>query len=421
MVRSASCQALAVFIILSCVLACQSCLFAEDGRVIDLGERLKLMRVIAAQMRANEEGIRTWEGKYLVTDEAEIDGAYGEIFRKELKNQPIELPLHQIATSEMRFAVDSEANAIFTTLESLKAPAFHEAQSGKELTFSVVPFQQRSILTGEHFLSFKPNVRLGQIQGREKVRNIPREGGRVAFRQEPSNGQRLHAAQVIDPRLLISVGGTKVSEILDVWATWLDRRPGDRRIIDEMIEVRREGTKPTGAIIVVITRGPEVQRIRTTYTFRPQLGFNITDFAEELVGGARHESCTWSYRKQADVYVPERIEKLTYNTDGASVRTRRLMKLGESAVNAPLSKQYFDYSALGLASGERVVDEINNAVYVLDGTHLVSAEVLPPPAPEQRSHFGTILVIVNAAAIGFVVVWFWLKRRSNLPKAGDSI
>ena len=361
---------------------------AEEQIVESFGERVKILQMVADQVRANRELLHTWKGRFAVEDESQIDGQYGELFRKSSPRHDFSLPIVQKTKAEVQFAVDADANALFTTMESTAPSKYFELQSGRELTFPTMAFQQRSIATDEHFLFLNPNHVIGQINDTPPIKGLAPKGERVAFRQEPSKGKNRQSADVVDPRLLFAINGEPISKLLEIWAAWSDRRPQDRNRLERMISVKREGLVTQPTFVITITRGPKGSESRTTFISKSELGFNLAEFTEVSPSGVITRRCTWSYRKQGGMYVPESFVDGSYNEDGKTLRSRRSLKLSESDVNTPLDKQSFTYAALGLKAGERVFDEREKAVYVFDGKGLVMPDLLP--ADKFRQPLGDV-------------------------------
>jgi hypothetical protein len=356
---------------------CMSQARAEEQLVRDFGERAKIVQMVADQVRSNYELLHTWKGRFVLEEESQVDGAYGELFRQNPPRQDFKLPIVQKTKAEILFAVDVDANALFTTMESSAPSKYFELGSGKELTFSTTAFQQRSILTDEQFLFLNPNQFIGQINDAPPIKGLPLGGGRVAFRQDPSKGKKRQSADVVDPRLLFAINGEPIWKIFETWASWGDRRPEDRAKLEQMISVRREGIDTQPTFVIAITLGSTASKFKTTFVSKSEVGFNVTEFSESFGVGVLKKRCTWSYRKQGGLFVPEVLVTASYNADGKTVNSQRLLKLVESDINIPLDKQSFSYAALGLKAGERVFDERDKALYVFDGKELVKPNLLP--------------------------------------------
>ena len=364
---------------------------ADENPISDFDERLASLRFVVDQIRTESEKLHSWSGRYTVVDESVISEAHEDYFRQ-AKIDAFTPPILQVTSSEMRFAVDIPGDRLFTTLEAQSPPTLLEKSTGRELKGPIGTFRQRSVLTSEHFLHMDPEQLLGQINNMPAVKRLSPEGGRVAFRKQSSKGKNLQLSTVVDPRLLFSVDGQSADEVLGVWANWLLEHPDDRQQLEKMLGVKRIGNLSEPTFVITITRGPIEQPLVDSYTCRWEDGFNISSFTENAAVPLR--KCDIEYRRQDGVIVPEQHVLTLYDSDGATLRHQRSMKLIESKVNEPIGAESFGYAALGLKEGERVVDEINGAVYLFNGKEPVLPEDFHKPNPPRYSYWGIITVIV---------------------------
>ena len=388
-------------IVLASMLVLASSLPAEEESISNFDERLAIVRFVVDQIQSEIGKMHSWSGRYTVTDESLISESHEAYFRQ-AKIDTFVPPILQITKSDMRFAVDFRGDRLFTTLEAQAPPTLLEKASGRVLKAPLGTFRQRSILTPEHFLYMDPEQLLGQINNMPPVKQLSALGGRVAFRKESSKGKNLQLSTVVDPRLLFSVDGEPSDEVLGVWANWLLEHPDDRQQLEKMIDVKRSGDNSKPTFVITITRGPIDNPLIASYTCKWEDGFNISRFREEAAAPLR--KCDIEYVRQDGIIVPKQHVLTLYDSDGTTVRHQRAMTLIDSEVNEDVGTESFGYRALGLRQGERVVDEIDGAVYLFDGKELVLPEDFYPARTPNRAYWRWIITANFLVLMGFAVV-----------------
>ncbi len=144
--------------------------------------------------------------------------------------------------------------------------------------------------------------------------------------------------------------------------------------------------------------------------FDGRVGFNITsDVAKE--GNGRTPIWThWEYAEYDGVFVPKAIIRVVAHEDGQHLAFQRNLELQTCKVNGPLHPDGFSYKRLGLKDGERVVDRIENKLYLLDKDQLVAAEQYEPLKQQAPGSNRWKIILGLNIVILLAIFAYWLIR-----------
>jgi hypothetical protein len=120
-----------------------------------------------------------------------------------------------------------------------------------------------------------------------------------------------------------------------------------------------------------------------------------------------------SWNQLDGIYVPFQVRQARYQPDG-TIAYQRMVDIEKQILNQPLDPHLFGYRGLGLKDGELIIDNIENAVYVMR-----------EEAPEKLANFGdtytpsalrvpSIRGVVFIATVLAIVVLFALILRKRL-------
>jgi hypothetical protein len=126
------------------------------------------------------------------------------------------------------------------------------------------------------------------------------------------------------------------------------------------------------------------------------------------------DDTTWRYRPEAGVTIPEYYRKRISHRDGVHTAFERILELRQSSINTPVSDDMFSYYAIGLRDGDRVKDQIENAVYLVAHGELALPPAALQGASDEPSKVGRAAIWINVAAVALLGILLICKGRKVL-------
>jgi hypothetical protein len=349
---------------------------ADEG----LAEKAAVVKMLSQQTKANYDKIQTWEGSYSYGEQWQIEGNTARAFCNAAKIIPSanQLPLTSVSSSTARFAIDFATDSLFSTFEADR-PAEVRLRTGELLTGAnvvatdphVVATNVMSIVTPEHYLHFMPTVNQTALSDFPKVA-LERGVGRIAYREPSRIGKTGPWGTVFDPRFLFGFEMSPVQAWLGgLYSVATNATPEQKRELDNSLGVKEERPGDDSVYTIVIGRSQERE-----ITFDGKVGFNLVKLRVKEQGGRLRSEQSWEYREIGDIYIPAKVQFLEYGDDGNIVVDRNVV-LRECSVNKPIAPNVFSYDQFGLKNGERVLDNIDGALFVYQEGNLVNAKDMP--------------------------------------------
>ncbi len=365
--------------ILGCMVSFPALGFGQGGQAIkqELSEKIAVLKMLSQQTKANYDKIQTWTGTYNCREQTQIDGDAANALWN-ISPSTDQLPLTSMCSATIRFAVDVAGDSLFTAFEA-DGPSEVKLRTGQlveipnliatnQMSPHVIATNQMSIVTPEHYLNFMPTV--SHAASRDGPR-VALEGGvgRMAFRDPPEKGRAaLWGGAIVDPRLFFGFERPLIYAWLGGFCNFFPKANSEeKKELDNSLDVKEErsGNSP---VYTIVFRQAQEKEIKLD----GGVGFNLVKFCVRERDGTLRWQQTWEYRELEDIYIPAKIRLEKYGDDGNTVFDRTFV-LKECSVNKPIAPTVFTYDQFGLENGERVLDRIEDALFVYQDDKLIPA------------------------------------------------
>lgn len=388
----------------------------EDWVRVAPSDRATVLEMIADQTQGNYERIRSWKGTYHVRlrqlHPAEIvqaitggaiDGSSG---------------LWQELDFTMRFAIDMASGSIYRSKET-EEMRWVRAGSNEVVTVpNAMPADERSVVTVEHYLRFDPKV---VWPGFVTVKDFPEaRDKRAAFREPPARAERQGMGDLMDPRSFFFWSGRGGIEnglrnltgmLKGDLGNELKKKSNDTVIL-------YEATAPDGMWYRLDETFEEPSPVQyLSAIFSPAAGLNAValSLAADQAGERPLRMARWQWKLFNGVHVPVKTKELQYSGKSGQLSFDRETELQECVVNEPLEPSQFTYQGLGMEDGELVMDNINNACYVIEGAELRKVADFDEEyiAPGQSRGLGPVgrWFLTAVGVVGLMAVILFLRAR----------
>jgi len=158
--------------------------------------------------------------------------------------------------------------------------------------------------------------------------------------------------------------------------------------------------------------GPEMTQ---RYLFDSAFAFNPTEYSYSDSQGQKQLHYTWKYVERDGCVIPAEIRYRKYSPRTGELLFDRVLRMRLCSLNAPVDPGTFTYAGLGLKTGERVLDRIENKVYVFDGAKLATPnETVVAANGLFQGNVRLVLIGLNVAAI-FVLATVLARRKVRAP------
>jgi len=318
-----------------------------------------ILEMLSLQLRTNAEKLRTWKGTWHVED---IHRDTGESAAKIVETLGLNQAaakglLERTSLCDVEFAIDVRENLLYSAIKSRRPTRIKAKESGKVIFEEQNTFHQRSIVTPEHYLHFQPNIFVGE----SRVSNGLGPTGPAAFRDPTDKSRRQQWGMIVDPRNLFSYSDS----------LWEDLSRAARYY-------REHGSLEAGGVNLRVTRleeGSDVKYVLTLpgssggggiivkeVTLSRKAGYNPINVSVKTGAGLLKHNMTWEWQKHGDIYLPVEVRRVRSSESGTF---ERHLTMTETEINIPIDSEIFTYKGLDLKDGERLIDNIEHAVYVM--------------------------------------------------------
>lgn len=269
-------------------------------------------------------------------------------------------------------------------------------------------FPMNHVLTEDSYYTLHPELSYGQLQIAPDI--LP-SSGRVAFVKSLDKAKKEGWSERLDPRCLFYYGDRRFDEVLRELAglvSGLDAPASVAERLAGMVEVSKFGGD--GEDLIALSIASPSGSHRVTFLHDRQLGGNCK-LVQVHIGGdlAQQHDIGYSYDSKCDAYVPVRMSRTVNDAKAERVRSLRVVEVNDYTIGHSFADDDFSFKSLGLENGERVFDEVKEAVYVLKDGELVQPDIATMKA-SGRSRYMSSLVVINAVAIA-VLLWLAYRKR----------
>jgi len=413
--------------------------FAPADEAVTGDDRIAVLKMLAARNEANCRKIETWKGTYRFIDRLPgkmdvplVPPKPGEGKPGVMPATPEQREVFMIREGLVDMALDVAGDRLWTdfredasktqvldpsTRQSIRKPEYYQGR------------QQRTVVTPDSEIEFKPNVKYGAVAGvqDDPVRLSGDNPGRLAERK--AYGPTLKAIQIhaiVDPRNFYKDGRNSLWQLLSQDADALLGKFGDetRAWLDQHTKITKRGAP--GALEYEVmnqyrTSEPDLDAMGlptsiTTYSERN--GFLPVEKRKLGRSGEVNLVRSWRYRDVDGILVPAEYH-YTFNAfkdqkmdKGAFLVLDRCLLLVEAKLNGPLPNELFGPEGMKLERGDRLIDQIEQKLYVHDGRGIVPAEMYLK-SPRWKGRWLLWANAVLLIAVATFLVWKWRSRRSR--------
>ena len=273
----------------------------------------------------------------------------------------------------------------------------------------VIATNQMFIVAPEHCLNFMPTVSHAALPDHPRV-DLESGVGRMAFRDPPEKGTQTPWGGVVDPRLFFGFERPLIHTWLGGFCLFFAKADSEeKKELDNSLNIKEErsGSSP---VYTIVFRGPQEKEMKLD----GGVGFNLVKFCVRGRDGTLRWQQTWEYRKLEDIYIPAKIRLARCGDDGNTVFDRTVV-LDECSVNEPIAPSVFTYDQFGLENGERVLDQIEGALFVYQDGKLIAAKDMPPPQDQDKRASTPpsrrwLLSICSTALVVCISLFVWRRR-----------
>lgn len=384
---------------------------------------LAVVRLLEAHLRANLDGIRRWSGSFDLTDGQRRTSI------QSLSPDVTTMGPESLVTRSgdfweerhvlVRFAVDLEGDALFTTYEVVGPTRLIDRARGTTEDVEVFPVRKRFVVTGDHWLQADAAPDPSSTEASQK-RGAGINSGVRSLSEE---SQRYTGySWVVDPREMFYVSGR---------TTFADAMKLTGRVIEAGKKGRvtiRKAEGPGGDIYTLrqeFRADPANESERPAIletTFDPASGYNPTRSVAIRPDGSTERDRTWAYTAQAGLFIPAEYGVTAYAegapTDPFIVRRYRLR---DSDVNEAIDEKVFTWDSLGLTEGDQIHDKITGETLRFSAGRVIPAARYAAPAGARKAmpealgntetpRTWTTFAIINCGFLALLAVLFAARK-----------
>lgn len=396
-------------------------------------ERVAAFRSLALQLQENRNAIKTYSSVWECQDKDRISVEDAKKMAPGINVSDSESSLMRYVRAKVTVLASRQPNRLNCDFQVVSSTI--EAGSTGQSTPTAGPLlHQMSIVTGEEVFTLEPNIKSGVLLD-PKSNQPPKDTsgaaaeffGRVAYREPITVAEANQWTVMVNPLDLQKTNRDMISE-LERFATLIEENAplGDSAELPVPEEAR--GKTYADLILASELEDHDQKRIRLTIKSFVPGGQGVvemnTDFdrgvrsnpveSNVYIAGKLRQSHVWGYRPVGDVWVPSKIGSFRFSDDG-HVTFQRLLERKEEKINTPLPADSFEWKALGLKNGERVVDRIDQKILEVKDGKLSPIEVDgETSAPTSAWSYQVIgLAVSNLVLVGIVIL-LSRRRRSRL-------
>ena len=271
-----------------------------------------------------------------------------------------------------RFFVDRRAAAKLMTYEPQETKFFSSAD-GKQIHFIAKSSPKFGVVTPEHYLEFLPETTYGPLR---KYRNSPVESGPVG-RIHPAFNYRKQGQlglPLLDPMSFFGGRGPMTWELTKMYSDALQEGKFSRERL-EIIRITAKKTSDDEIYQLVLayemrSAGPGFNKF-VTHTFSKKYGWNIVRW-EERIHDMLSKYRTFSYGEYNGIYFPNEVEVHRLSRATGEKTHSDYLRIEELTLNEPIDAKKFSWQGISPENGTRIVDEIENSLYIYQDGELVA-------------------------------------------------
>jgi hypothetical protein len=383
------------------------------------------LEFLSAQTKSNFERITTWESIWDVHNEVYLSPAYVKAHYAGRQTTPSTTGLIQATDKRMKCIIDVHRRNVFRDSDTT---AFRHLTTDTREPVDVpqvTPVDERSVVTPSDFVYF--NSKYPPSTHSVLPDHPDAQNKRAAHRLSAQQAMERDPGGLMDPQMFY-----RCSSLQMCWdeATMLANalRGG---LGPEQQKLARDGLRVDKAmhegqtwfrVRVVISASGKIPARLFTSIWSPRTGFypvSLTLSTGAKPGGEVTEEAEWEWKQVDGIYVPERFSKTVRTAELNGLETyKRVVRLKECVLNRPLSPDAFTFAALGLGKGDLLIDEIEQAVFIIasDGK-LQKLAAFRGLAKVNSEHHYLWWVIAVAGLLLISVFFIRLQRAGNLAKA----
>ncbi len=415
---------------------------SSDIRSYSATEMIVPLEMIKDRIQNNFERIKTWTATYDFTDTFYFPGS---IPKPIALGETIDVSAildesngyWEVTSGQLTFQWDVASDKLHVHYKPDKPLEYIDATTREKVIRDYAGDKNagdiyRWIMTPEHWIEFGTNVGLGQIKDFPKVESVPSTGGRIAYRKLRRQAERY--TRVVQPVDFFANGSQLFHEQLTLYANALAGKKSaqEKQHLLENVQLDQR-TNGNASEFVLNVKYPARDRSKDNITtvqttFDSSVGFNPISWIRSE-GKEITNKRTFSYKKIDGIFIPSRVTQTSYGPTASASRqptVSRDYRLRSATLNKPIPPGQFAIEQLGLKYGERMLDEIENQLYVVDKTGLVPVEkftidsaLAPPPvylgeAVKPADSRNWTLIVVNILILaGLSAIIWWRKRTAT--------
>jgi hypothetical protein len=332
--------------------------------------------MIAAQIHGNYLLLKTWTGKCDFVDRFCFPG---NMPGTAVRDQGNTAGFCETTAGSLEFQWDLSSDRLHVFYHPARPLEHSDILSGKSSKQDYAGDTYHWIITPEHWIEFGTNVELGQIKEFPNVPSVPSQGGRIVKRKVRKEADR--SGRIFEPIDLFSNGTMPFWQHCQFYADALTgkRSADEKQHVEKNAHLLKRSGSPTCFVLTIDYPGPGIDAKhmgRAETVFDSSVGFQPTSWIR-FVGDHVVEKRAISYKNIAGTFIPASFLYEIYDTDHPETKVPKLSRaltFKSSTLNDPIPASRFGIEQFDLKYGERMMDEIENRLYVQDKTGLVPAD-----------------------------------------------
>jgi hypothetical protein len=337
-----------------------------EFHAVSSSEIPEVLTTVSAQVRANYERIKTWQGEMDVIMNYLYSGAEAERVFKSWTDGVGEIPkvIESHKVSAIEFAVDIEKGFLYVN-NCGKSQQYTDIETARNLGAKGTPGRRKVIVQPEYYLECRPSRMRQDVVTEQQV-----------IKQARENRSTHDSPVVFDPRSVFRVSQP-------VWETF----PRILQYIKEhgeygidgytlSVEKRTDGTvteyrlRQPGKLSGEPGKLSPENYLFITSTFSSAKGFNIISEEIGSPDGSTTTLKTWGYQLVDGVYLPIETTEQAFAKNG-ELRYEEKSLFKNQRINHSIPPETFSYKNLGLQNGDSFIDKIASKQYTYKDGELV--------------------------------------------------
>lgn len=353
-----------------------------DPRFVRLDQRAAstVLRDCADQMRGIFDGIRTWEGEILVSNDSMYledpplpKGTTKEKPQSSLESTPngetapkvVKDVIEGKQRGTARFWYDRETASFRSESENTEATTFRNRTTQRSSTSENRQRVKVIVRPGDVY-TLCPDEVAGDFVGFPRSAKTEQTFSRYVKRERADTmprGQKSY--RLIDPTITLETGGHRIDALVGRYAEQLlDPR------LSGLLSVWRSSDRST----LLVRKSYLAGRPEFRVTLELTLDLNCGSLPQSMrvfreADGTVEETTEWEYEMAGEYLVPERYVHSTFG-DGRML-TRKEFQFVENIVNSPIPSDQFEVAVFTLEEGDRIIDYVAHRIDRMQNGELV--------------------------------------------------